>query len=130
MAEIPACLKIKEENGITTVGFTEPRLLEEIQISQVQQALDELVESKARPLIIIDLYKVEFFGSAALGMLVRINSRVKDRKGQMRVANIAPQVMEIFTLTKLDQVLRISATRSGAVNILSRLVEPESAESP
>jgi anti-sigma B factor antagonist len=48
-------------------------------------------------------------------MLININNRVKTKNGQLRLANIKQQILEVFFLTKLNKLFRILPTREEAL---------------
>ncbi len=120
MSDQLARYNITEEKGITVVEFTESQVLDQIKISQMEQGLVELVDSMPRPRVVLDFANVDYFSSSALGMIININHRIHKKEGQLRLVNVRPEIMQIFTLTKLDRVLKFSATRTGAINIMSR----------
>jgi anti-sigma B factor antagonist len=130
MASPTPCLKISESEGVRTVQFHEQQILDEEKIERFQQELDALIESSDRPLILIDFHNVNQLSSACLGALVGVNHKVKQKQGQLRLANIAPRLMEVFTITGLDKTLRISSTRTGAMSILTRIAREGAMDSP
>ena len=123
-------LKVRQEQGIVTVQFNDAQLLDEAHIMQVQTELMALVDAAERPLMLIDFHNVDQLSSACLGALLAVHKRVKEKKGQLRLANIQPKLMKIFQITLLDKVLRISATRTGAMSVLQRVAKEGGEESP
>jgi anti-sigma B factor antagonist len=63
----------------------------------------------------VDFASVDHLSSAALGMLINVNNRVKQRNGQLRLTNIKPQIFEVFVITKLNKLFRIYPTRTEAM---------------
>ena len=55
---------------------------------------------------------MDHLSSAALGMLINANKRVKEKNGQLRLTNIKPQIYEVFVITKLNKLFRILPTRA------------------
>jgi anti-sigma B factor antagonist len=119
-SELLARYSVSEEQGVSVVEFAESQVLDQVKIGQMERGLVVLVESKARPLVVLDFVNVEYFSSAALGMIINLNHRVHKKGGQLRLVNVRPEIMQVFTLTKLDRVLKFSATRIGAINVLTR----------
>ena len=115
MAESPARLNVTSHKEIAVVEFTENKILDEMSVSEIERALTALLEAKERPKILLDFSNVDHLTSAALGMLININNRVKQRNGQLRLANIRPQIMEVFMITKLNRLFRILPTRAEAL---------------
>lgn len=125
-----SCLRVVENGVITTIQFCEREILDELQISEMQAELMALIDAKARPLVVIDFHNVDHMSSACLGLLVAVNTSVNKKEGRLRLANIQPRLMTVFTLTKLDLVLKISSTRTGAERVLTRIAEEQAMGSP
>jgi len=115
MAESPARLNVTFHKDIAVVEFTENKILDEMSVSEIERALTTLLESRQRPKILLDFANVDHLTSAALGMLININNRIKQQNGQLRLANIRPQIMEVFMITKLNRLFRILGTRADAL---------------
>jgi len=47
--------------------------------------------------------------------LINTNNRVKSRNGQLRLANIKPQIFEVFEITKLNKLFKILSSRTEAL---------------
>lgn len=115
MAESLARLNVSQHKDISVVEFTENKILDEMNITEIGAALTALAEVKDRPKILLDFGNVDHLSSAALGMLINVNNRVRLQNGQLRLSNIKPQIMEVFVITKLNKLFRISATRNEAI---------------
>jgi len=48
-------------------------------------------------------------------MLINVNNKVKHQNGQLRLANIKPQILEVFEITKLNKLFKILPTRAEAL---------------
>jgi anti-sigma B factor antagonist len=115
MSETPARLNISQNKDVAVVEFTESKILDEMNITEIGTALRAMVEAKDRPKILLDFSNVDHLSSAALGMLIDVNNRLRQANGQLRLANIRPQIMEVFVITKLNRLFRISPTRAEAL---------------
>jgi anti-sigma B factor antagonist len=114
MSESPARLNVTQQKDVSIVEFTENKILDEMNITEIGQALDVIVQSKDRPKLLLDFANVDHLSSAALGMLINVNNKLKQQNGQLRLASIRPQIMEVFVITKLNRLFRISDTRAEA----------------
>jgi len=115
MSESPARLRITQHKDVDVVEFTENKILDEMNITEIGEALGDLVQAKERPRLLLDFANVDHLSSAALGMLISVNSKLKEQNGQLRLASIKPQIMEVFVITKLNRVFRICPTRVEAL---------------
>jgi anti-sigma B factor antagonist len=115
MSDTVARLNVSQHKDISVVEFTESKILDEMNITEIGQGLAALVDSRERPKLLLDFANVDHLSSAALGMLINVNNRVKQRSGQLRLAAIRPQIMEVFVITKLNRLFRIAGTRDEAI---------------
>jgi anti-sigma B factor antagonist len=108
-------LRVKQTSGITQVEFIDRNILDEANIHQIGEEITGLVDASPAPKLLISFASVDHLSSAALGTLITINNRIKGRKGQLRLANIDPQIGEVFKITKLDKLFQIHDTTDAAM---------------
>ncbi len=108
-------LTIDQADGITTVAFQDRNILEEANIQLIGDEISALVEASDNPKLLINFASVEHLSSAALGTLITINNRIRAKGGQLRLANIDPQIHEVFVITKLNKLFHIHDTTSSAM---------------
>ena len=89
MSDSPARLNVTQHKDIAIAEFTENKILDEMSVADIERALGTLLEAKERPKILLDFANVDHLTSAALGMLININNRIKQKNGQLRLANWA-----------------------------------------
>ena len=115
MAATGSRLNVSETDGITIVSFNDRNILEEANIQAIGDEVAALIENKPLPKLLIDFQNVEHLSSAALGTLITINNRIRQKGGQLRLANIDPQIYEVFIITKLNKLFQIHDTREQAL---------------
>jgi anti-sigma B factor antagonist len=69
-------------------------------------------------LVVLNLAHVEFIDSSGLGAIVT-SLKVLGRRGDLVIANVANDVMMMFSLTRMDKVFRIFPSTEEAVAALS-----------
>jgi anti-sigma B factor antagonist len=89
--------------------FTAPRFRE-----GMVALLDDGVES-----MVIDLSGVTFIDSTALGVLIGGVRRVHGAGGAMTLVVVSRPVQRVLSITGLDRVFSIHATRAAAVEALA-----------
>lgn len=114
MSDSGSRLNVSESDGITVVSFNDRNILEEANIQAIGDEVSAIVESQAIPKILINFEGVEHLSSAALGTLITINNKVRQKGGQLRLAHIDPQIYEVFIITKLNKLFQIHDTREQA----------------
>jgi anti-sigma B factor antagonist len=108
-------LNVTDHKDVKVVDFVDSKILDEANIAEIGQHLTEMVAAKDRPKILLDFKNVDHLSSAALGMLINVNNKVKQQSGQLRLAGIKPQILEVFEITKLNKLFRILPTRADAL---------------
>lgn len=107
-------LLVNEQKGIYVCEFTTSRILDESNIKEIGDTLGRLIDGREYPKILLDFTNVDHLSSAALGMLINANNRLRLRNGQLRLCKIRPQILEVFAITKLNKLFRILTTREEA----------------
>ncbi len=113
-------IRVTDLNGVMRVEFVDRDILDEAAIRQINTELIKRVEAAAAPCMLISFRGVEHLSSAALGTLITINSLSKKRGGQLRLSDIKPSIMEVFTITKLNKLFHISDTTEKALEGFGR----------
>jgi len=109
-----ARLKVTRNGDTIQVEFTSRKILDEANIAEIGEQLSQIVEGEERPKIIISFAGVDHLSSAALGTLITINNKVRQRQGQLRLSDINPQIYEVFHITKLNKLFKIYPTAAEA----------------
>ena len=115
MADSIPSLAVSQEKDDRLGEFTNNTILDEATITESGDGLHALVDERPNPKLLLDFATVDHLSSAALGMLINVNKRVKERNGQLRLAHIKPQIFEVFVITKLNKLFRIMGTRAEAL---------------
>ncbi len=115
MAEGFDRLKAIQQGEITIVELTDRKILDEASISQIGEHLTALVTESPKPKLVVDFGNVAHMSSSALGMLITLHKRVREKGGALRLCNIQPSIHEVFEITRLGEVFRILPTREEAV---------------
>lgn len=115
MATGPSRLKVKREGDVIHVEFVDRNILDEANIQQIGDEITSIIDKEATPKLLISFANVDHLSSAALGTLITINNRMKGKNGKLRLANIDPQILEVFKITKLDRLFQIHDTTDRAL---------------
>lgn len=107
MASNESRLRVRRSDDITQIEFVDRNILDEGNIQQIGEEINALIESQAKPRLLISFANVDHLSSAALGTLITIHNKVKARGGQLRLAQIDPQIYEVFVITKLNKLFDI-----------------------
>ena len=100
-------LMIQRDREITRIEFLDRNILEEASIQQIGDEISQIIEQSAVPKLLLSFENVEHLSSAALGTLITVNNKIRQKGGQLRLSNIDPQIYEVFVITKLNKLFQI-----------------------
>jgi anti-sigma B factor antagonist len=112
MAEKSPPLSVLQNKDVRIVEFTSTKILDEANINEIGTTLNTMIDELNNPKLLLDFSNVDHLSSAALGMLINSNNRIKQRNGQLRLTNIKPQIYEVFVITKLNKLFKILPDRA------------------
>lgn len=79
-------------------------------------AAEALAELPPPRRVVLNLGNVRTLNSAAIGMLINFQRKVRDAAGAVKLSNIDSYVLDLFRLTKMDQVMEIRGTQREAID--------------
>ncbi len=103
------------ERAVNIIEFLDRNILDEANIQQIGDEIGQLIDRSSVPKLLISFENVEHLSSAALGTLITINNKVRQKDGQLRLANIHDQIYEVFVITKLNKLFQIHKTTEEAL---------------
>jgi len=102
----------KRDNRII-VNITEKRIylgitdiFREEMISVIENAFDEMI---------INLENVAVMNSAGLGVLIMARDKIKKNNGRIKLTNLQPLMLDIFSRMRLDTLFEIYANEEEAL---------------
>jgi anti-sigma B factor antagonist len=113
-------LKISTEGDVSIVELTDRKILDEINIGQIGDELGTLISQSPKPKLVLDFTAVCHMSSSALGMLITVHKRIREKGGQLRMCNIGPAIHEVFVIMRLNDVFQICPTRDDALASLNQ----------
>ena len=110
-------MKVANKDGLTIVTLEDQRILDEISIAKIGQDINALIQEQINPRLVIDFSHVTNMSSSALGMLITLHKRVREKMGNLVLCNIQPSIEEIFKITRLNEIFTISEDLDRACQI-------------
>ncbi len=92
--------------GVTVVSMPEHSLTEDCRES-TKEKLFALADATGQGELRLDFAQVSYLDSSALAMLVTLHRRLNLTEGNLVLEKLAPYLVELFQLTRLDTVLNI-----------------------
>ena len=112
-------VRVKRVDNVSQVEFVDRNILDEGNIQMIGEEISRLIDAEPSPRLLISFAHVEHLSSAALGTLITINNRIRARSGQLRLANIDPQIYEVFVITRLNKLFQIHESTEEAMKSFS-----------
>jgi len=107
-------LRVSDNDGVTLIEFVDRNILDEANIQAINEEITGEIEKSDTPKLLISFSNVDHLSSAALGALITINNKIKEKAGQLHLANIDPQIYEVFVITRLNKLFNIHDTTEEA----------------
>lgn len=117
MSNALSAIQVTDDGAVKKITFTMKNIIEETVIHQIGKDVLALVDATPKPKLLISFANVEHLSSAALGVLISCNNRVKVKEGQMVLSDISKPIFEIFRITKLNKLFQIADTADAAMKI-------------
>ena len=115
MREESPRLNVSADGDVTIVALADRKILDELSITQIGDQLNALVLESPVPKFMLDFAVVSHMSSSALGMLITLHKRIREKSGQLRLCNIQPAIYEVFVITRLNEIFQISESRAEAL---------------
>jgi anti-sigma B factor antagonist len=101
-----------EKQGDTLVVVVGGQLIAGNRQALKQAVLDEMERGERR--FRLDFRQTGYIDSSGLGVLVSLSKKVRERGGELRLANLNDDLRALFELTKLDALFRLGDGDDGA----------------
>ncbi len=96
----------KREDNYLILSVTGNIVLEDT--TKLKECVEQYIEDATIEGIIINCENVKFIDSSGLGLIVSIYKTLKKLEKRFALSSLSDRTMEIFTLTKLDNILTIT----------------------
>lgn len=87
-------------------------------VERLGHQIHRAVDASGRTAFVLDLSRVTFMTSAALGLLMNIHAHLGERGARFAVAGVSGEVARVFEQTRLGQVMPVHRTVADAVEAL------------
>ncbi|MCX5660661.1 MAG: STAS domain-containing protein [Planctomycetota bacterium] len=115
MTGSPQGMMIQKFGDVHIIEFLEANILDQVRIENIRNELDAIVDKSPQPKLLLSFQAVTHISSAVLGVLMSLDKKAKAKRGEIRLAHISPSIRQVFSITKLDKVLKIFPTTEEAM---------------
>jgi anti-sigma B factor antagonist len=109
-------LQLETIDDVVVVSFTDSKIVSDEVIQEVGEQLYSLVDDQGHSRLLLNFSNVMYLSSAALGKLIQLKKKVGAIKGTMKLCCIHPDLLEVFKITRLDQVFPIYKDEQSALD--------------
>ncbi len=102
-----------EKSDDLTLLTMQGRLVDKVEAIELSVDIEEELEEGSNRFI-VDLSKLEYMNSTGLNILINIMNKTRNEGGEAIIVGATPRVLSLFTVTKLDTVFSMRATREEA----------------
>ena len=111
-------IEVSESASISVIRFLDQKIIDPQVIQELGQELFDLVERDGRKKLVLNFSNVEFLSSSALSKLITFDKKSDRNDAKLILTNIAPEIYQVFAITKLDTVFTIKDTEADALAVL------------
>ncbi len=109
-------LTVKEIDGVAVITFLEAASMDEgDKIEGMAKELFGLIDTKKYKKVLLNLYNAGYISSTMLGHLVRLQRKMQDVKGKVRLCCLRPPVMDAFKVSQFDRLFEIFTDEPAAL---------------
>ncbi|MCP4589128.1 MAG: STAS domain-containing protein [bacterium] len=108
-------LTVKNVHEVTIVTFSETSIIEAQLIENIKREMFALVEDQERSKLVLNLSKVQYLSSSALGVLIPLHEKTKERGGRLILCGVNQDIRKVFKITKLDKLFTFKKDETDAL---------------
>jgi anti-sigma B factor antagonist len=113
---------VSDRGGVKLVRLRAQAVRAEEDVEALGRGLLALTEEPGVR-IVLSFLGVQYLTSLVLGRLIQVHKRLAESGGELRLADIDPQLYEIFAITRLDRLFRVFEREDDAVSSFAGNVE-------
>jgi anti-sigma B factor antagonist len=104
-----------KKGDIFMVLFKDKKILDDTMLDEIRTEMAQLLGKASGPDVLLDFSNVEFMSSAMLGLLGQLHRKISAGQGRLKMCGIAPGILEVFQVTKLNKVFDIRPDAAEAL---------------
>ncbi len=109
-------INVRYIDGVAVVNFQDSvAMFEADKVQAVGAELMDLVASRKEPRILLNLTNAHFISSAMLAHLVKLNRKVQESRGRIRLCGLRPVILDAFKVSRFDRIFEIFADEASAL---------------
>ena len=111
--------RVSREGSVNVVDLTLPHTLDIQEFDRLNESILALVRRELEGGWVLDLSRLSYMGSAALGLMVNLRQQIKQSGGRLVLCGLSPQLLHIFKTCCMERLFKIVKTREDAISAAS-----------
>jgi len=107
--------QLSKTGTVNVVDLTLPHALDIHEFDRLNESILSLVRGEPEGQWVLDLSRLSYMGSAALGLMVNLRQQIKQSGGRLVLCGLSPQLLHIFATCCMERLFKIVKTRQDAV---------------
>ncbi len=107
-------------NSINVLELLFPETIDALEFDQLNESIAGHLAKRAGERWIVDCHKIDYMGSAMLGLMVNLRQQIKTGGGRLVLSDMSPRLAEIFRACSMERLFTISKTRVDALQTLAK----------
>jgi anti-anti-sigma factor len=106
---------LSKAGTVNVVDLTLPHTLDIQEFDRLNESILALVRGEPEGQWVLDLSRLSYMGSAALGLMVNLRQQIKQSGGRLVLCGLSPQLLHIFKTCCMERLFKIVKSRPDAV---------------
>jgi anti-anti-sigma factor len=119
-------VEVSSQNGCVIAAIKEPQLSTSVSAEMLENELTHLIQQLRPQRVVLDFEQVRLISSSTIGVLFKINRRLRESGGQLRLCCVSVPIAEVcrtlnlqsaglLVFDTLEQALQAEVVESDAV---------------
>ena len=104
-----------KKGNVRLLIIDQERLVDDLSLQELHRELKDCLSHCEEKQVVVDLARVAFMASAALGMFVRLRKRCVDRGITLKLCSPSVAIEQAFNTTGLNTLFEIHPDREAAI---------------
>lgn len=113
-----ALLTVSMAEGAHLVELRLPGIVDGVELDHINARLLTLADEHPGGAFVLDLHGTQHMGSALLGMMVNLRTRVRAGDGRLAVCGVGEALLAVFRTVRFERLFDIVATREQALRLV------------
>lgn len=107
---------VEQIHGVTVASLADAEILNDEVIGELEEQLEELVEHPGTADVLLNFREVRLMTSTMLAVLLKFSRKVAAAQGRLKLCCIAPDLAQVFKITRFDRIFEIYDEESVALD--------------